>query len=246
MITRLIMLAAVCLPLVDCCSDRQYAFAQQVKLEQVKSLVIDGLVDPKIAEDGRLICAIDSKPKVVDVQTAVILDRPPGAKLRDLQVEVLPGLQFIDVEVTDVSTTRSEVKFPAGSKGEFRYRLEIETEKGPLIRRGNLSLTADPFVPIVIDDGSLPPLALQSRKAMAAFVQSMASDMDKAADAVDQGKAKTVLDLATLTASWDIESRNAFKKSMAGPLEPALGKDKLDPSASKYLREVATGFRSVK
>lgn len=243
MFTRLIMLAALCLPMADCCFDQRYAHAQ-INIIESKVAYWTGFEEPQIV-GGQLVAKVSSKPKLDRVETTIRVDTVVDYKFGQLRARRLPSYERVTLD----EVSKNVFKFKAGTP-EGKYLLEynaFDPEKGIASDEATITLERGPVPqPDEPIGPELSPLATQSRKAMASLVQAMASDMDKAADAVDAGKVTTVLKLAELTVPLDVETRNAFKKAMAGPLEPVLGKDKLAPGASQALRDVAAGFRSVK
>lgn len=250
----LLMLASV----PDCCHAQTTKItvtevsqsSEPIALVESKSFVWSGFVGAKVV-DGRVVADVASKPKFEGSTSQILLTLGDGYEVSEILAESLPSLEYIDLAETPLGGS-VELQFPANAKAGD-YRIAVKASKKGVSRQAIKRLN----VTIGGGDGPKPPepdpvlpdasgLTQESRKAMQSFVSSMAADMDKAAQAIESGKLKTVLELASFTVPLDVETRNLFKKSMAVQLEPKLGKDQLPADASKMLREVATGFRSVK
>lgn len=241
----------------DCCSAQSPKItvtevsqsSEPITLVETKSFVWSGFVNPRVV-DGRVVAEVTSKPKFEGSTSQILLTLSDGYEISEILAESLPSLEYIDLAETPAAGS-VELQFPADAKaGDYRIAVKA-SKKGvsrQAIKRLNVTIGGsgpgpEPPEPILPE---MSQLAKDSRKAMQTFVIEMAGDMDKAAEAIDAGKLKTVLDLSAFTTPLDIDSRNRFKKTMAVSLEPKLGKDQLPADASKTLREVATGFRSVK
>lgn len=195
---------------------------------------------------GQVVAPVDSRPKLDRVETTIRVETVVEYKFGQLRARRLPAYERVTLD----EVSKGIFKFKPGAP-EGVYLLEynaFDPEKG--IASDEATITLERAGPAPDDPlpepTDLPVLTKEARRAMQGLASGMAADMDKAADAVESGRLKTVLELASFTVPLDVETRNIFKKSMAGPLEKTLGKDVLPAGSSKALREVAAGFRSVK
>jgi hypothetical protein len=196
---------------------------------------------------GFVVAPIDARPKLDRVEVTIRVETVVDYKFGQLKARRLPSYERVALD----EVSKGVYKFKS-SAPEGQYLLEynaFDPDKGiasdeatVTLERAGPPVDPDPL-PEPID---LPVLTREARRAMQGLTSGMAADMDSAADAVDQGRVKTVLDLASFTVPLDVNTRNVFKKAMAIPLEASLGRDALPAGSSKALREVAAGFRSVK
>lgn len=191
---------------------------------------------------GQLVAPVDARPKLDRVELTIQVETAVDYKFSQMKARKLPEYERVTLE----EVSKNVYRFRSGAP-EGQYLLEY-TGIDPGIASDEIRVTLERSTPSPIEPEptDLPVLTKEARRAMQGLVAGMAADMDKAAEAVEKGQARTVLELAGMTAKWDVDTRNIFKKSMAGPLEASLGKDAITPVNAKALREVAAGFRSVK
>ncbi len=232
------IIAATVMLAVPCCHEQQ-GWAQ-IEITQNRMAYYSGFSSVKILDDGMLAASIESKPKLERVETSIVVVGADQFKFGQLKARRLPGYERIAVE--QISKTQYRLK--DATEGQFFIEYSaFDPERGIASDEATIKIEGIDPAPIIPDLQGLPA---DSRKAMVGLVQGMADDMDRAADAVTSGKAKTMLELQSITTPLDVSTRNVFKKSMATLLEPRLGNSTLPADAPKVLKDVATGFRSVK
>lgn len=221
------------------------AAGEPIKLEKLDQFVWGGFEGARVV-DGKVIAKVTSKPKFESTTSQIILTLGEGYEVAEIIAE--SDEDYIDLDETPLDGGKVELTFPPDTP-EGIYKIEVRANKEGVsrqaVKRLKVKIGGDGPAPPDIDP-DLPALSKEARKAMQGLVAGMADDMDKAAIEVEGGRITKVLDLAAFTVPLDVATRNVFKKSLAGPLEAALGKDALTPSNAKALREVAVGFRSVK
>jgi hypothetical protein len=210
-----------------------------IQTSQAKSLT--GLTGPRVVAGGVLF-ASDSKPVVTNVAIVKITTPAKFVDVTAKRFSVLDGV--VKIDSASVQELETRVYMVSGS-GTFSLEV-VAFDPVTGIDRKTVELTiAEPDQPI--DDGAvLSGVAKESRSAIISLVQSMASDMQKVADAAKSGQVKTVLEASSVGVQLDENTRKLFKANMAKILAPKLGNDKLDTNAPGVFSDIAKGFGGVR
>lgn len=223
----------------------QFCAAQNITIKEVQQAYWN-FPNAQIV-GGQIVVPVDSKPKLDRVETTVNVESVVPFKFGQLKARRLPNYERVTLD----EVSKGVYKFkPSAPEGQYFLEYSAyDPDKGLDSGEATITLSRNgpsPEPEPLPEPTDLPVLTKEARRAMQGLAAGMAADMDKAAEAVESGRLKTVLELASFTVPLDVETRNLFKKSMSGPLEKSLGKDALPAGSSKALREVAAGFRSVK
>lgn len=132
----------------------------QIKIEQTTVAPYQlwvGFVAPEIQADGTVKASVDSKPvsKTVQPDPRLLLILDEGYSLKDLEVETVPGLEFVQPTLTQLDGNRIELKIDA--TGKFRARAELDYGGKKVVSRFNFTIGTAPKPPPKPDDPPVPP-----------------------------------------------------------------------------------------
>lgn len=210
-----------------------------IQTSQAKSL--SGLTGPRVVA-GVVLFASDSKPIVANVAIVKITSPAKFVDVTAKRFSVVDGVVKVDsASVTELDT---RVYMIAGS-GAYNVEVVAFDPVTGIDRKSVELKIAEPEQPI--DDGVvLSGVAKESRSAIVAMVQGMASDMQKVSDAAKSGQVKTVIEASSANNELDVKTRNLFKANMAKIMQPKLGSGVLPADSPQVFSDIAKGFGGVK
>lgn len=136
------------LPLAFCMSSCCTLAVGQIKLSESPYQLWVGFVNAEVQADGTVKASVDSKPSVKTVNR-LVLSLDDGYSLKDLEVESLPDLQFVQPTLVQIDGNKLELKLDA--KGKFRARAELDYGGKKVVQRFNFSVGGE------VPPGPIPP-----------------------------------------------------------------------------------------
>lgn len=213
----------------------------QVKITESRLAYWTGFENAQIV-NGAVVASLASKPRLDHVETTISVETVVPYKFSQMKARRLPDLQRVSLDEVSPGVWKFRAGTPAG-----KYVLEysaFDAERGIASDEAMIELSDDRTDPVPIDDGSLPVITKEARKAMLDYVYAMAQDMDILAASV--GEYKTVDDASKAANILDAHTRQNWKNAINAVMAPRLGTGELPKDAAEVLREISAGYRSIK